>query len=53
LRRRPDLGMQPFEPVFRIGREPQMGNWREGVGVEPTRDVYSPIPDLTTRSPKG
>jgi hypothetical protein len=20
--------------------------WREGVGVEPTRDVYSPIPDL-------
>jgi hypothetical protein len=23
-----------------------MGEWREGVGVEPTRDVYSPIPDL-------
>jgi hypothetical protein len=24
----------------------KIGEWREGVGVEPTRDVYSPIPDL-------
>ena len=24
----------------------QQGEWREGVGVEPTRDVYSPILDL-------
>jgi hypothetical protein len=23
-----------------------MGEWREGMGVEPIRDVYSPIPDL-------
>jgi len=23
--------------------------WREGVGVEPTRDVYSPILDLKTQ----
>ena len=25
------------------------GEWREGVGVEPTRDVYSPILDLKTQ----
>jgi hypothetical protein len=27
-------------------KEDVKGEWREGVGVEPTRDVYSPIPDL-------
>ena len=27
--------------------------WREGVGVEPTRDVYSPILDLKSRRPTG
>ena len=27
--------------------------WREGVGVEPTRDVYSPMLDLKSRRPTG
>ena len=29
------------------------GDWREGVGVEPTRDVYSPILDLKSRGFTG
>ena len=37
---RPYLGLNL--PEFTALR----GEWREGVGVEPTRDVYSPIPDL-------
>jgi hypothetical protein len=30
-------------------RSPIGRGWREGVGVEPTRDVYSPILDLKFR----
>ena len=29
------------------------GEWLEGVGVEPTRDVYSPILDLKSRGITG
>jgi hypothetical protein len=43
----------PFKAKFssdlialRDGIAAKAGEWREGVGVEPTRDVYSPILDL-------
>jgi hypothetical protein len=43
----------PFKAKFssdlialRDGIAAEAGEWREGVGVEPTRDVYSPILDF-------